>query len=43
MIFSAIVTGYGRGISEVGAIIIVGGNINGKLCELHKLRNLLLG
>jgi len=28
-IFSAIVTGYGRAISEVGAVMIVGGNIRG--------------
>lgn len=28
-IFSAIVTGYGRAISEVGAVMIVGGNIKG--------------
>ncbi len=28
-IFSAIVTGYGRVISEVGAVMIVGGNIKG--------------
>ena len=28
-IFMAIVTGYGRAISEVGAVIIVGGNIRG--------------
>lgn len=28
-IFSAIVTGYGRAISEVGAVMVVGGNIKG--------------
>lgn len=28
-IFTAIVTGYGRAISEVGAVMIVGGNIKG--------------
>ncbi|ABR47240.1 binding-protein-dependent transport systems inner membrane component [Alkaliphilus metalliredigens QYMF] len=28
-IFAAIVTGYGRAISEVGAVMIVGGNIRG--------------
>ncbi len=28
-LFSAIVTGYGRAISEVGAVMIVGGNIKG--------------
>lgn len=28
-IFSSIVTGYGRAISEVGAVMIVGGNIKG--------------
>ena len=28
-IFSAIVTGYGRSISEVGAVMVVGGNIKG--------------
>lgn len=28
-IFAAIVTGYGRAISEVGAVMIVGGNIKG--------------
>lgn len=29
IIFTAIVTGYGRAISEVGAVMIVGGNIKG--------------
>lgn len=28
-IFTAIVTGYGRAVSEVGAVMIVGGNIKG--------------
>ena len=28
-IFTGIVTGYGRAISEVGAVMIVGGNIKG--------------
>jgi tungstate transport system permease protein len=28
-IFTAIITGYGRGVSEVGAVMIVGGNIRG--------------
>ncbi|HCX65615.1 MAG TPA: tungstate transporter permease [Eubacteriaceae bacterium] len=28
-IFSAIVTGYGRAMSEVGAVMVVGGNIKG--------------
>ncbi len=29
-IFTAVITGYGRAVSEVGAVMIVGGNIKGR-------------